>query len=131
VRWFNRLLGLSEFSSARTSGSHEIRRATELMNPTSFTSFPAQEDRYWDNCVLNTIACIEHLCYYDLINNDLSLRPWRCSRGWTNLNLGRLVMDILHNSDDNQKQCKKSSRVFPATTEYFHKEKGSSATTVK
>ena len=128
MRWFNRLLALPEYSSRRTSRFHEILRVTELINPTFFTLLPAQEYRYWDNCVLNAIVNVEHLCYDNLINGSLSLRPWRYPRVWTNLNLGRLVMDILQLSlfDDNdnnvgKKQCNVCLKCFDNTPEFWHR----------
>jgi hypothetical protein len=57
VRWFNRLLALPEYSSKRTSRSHEIseeaQRVTEQINPTYLASSPTQEDAWWSSYYVN------------------------------------------------------------------------------
>lgn len=56
MRWFNRLLGLPEYSSTRAARSHktteETQRVTEQINPTFFSGgYPTQEDWYWNPLV--------------------------------------------------------------------------------
>jgi hypothetical protein len=54
VRWFNRLLGLSEYPFIHTSRSEENPRITEQINPTYLSSSPTQEDWYWSRYINGT-----------------------------------------------------------------------------
>lgn len=58
MRWFNRLLALSEYSSTRASRTHEtseeMQRVTEQLNPTFFAgSTPTVEDAWWSAYYVN------------------------------------------------------------------------------
>jgi hypothetical protein len=58
MRWFNRLLGLSEYPSIRTSSSSRATEGTpqitEQLNPTYLSSSPTQEDWYWSRYINGT-----------------------------------------------------------------------------
>src|SRR5690349_5443548 len=128
------------------------QRVQEQINPTYFSSAPTQEDWYW-TCLSTRNALLykitddkrEGLLYTKILNCAImrakvnNVLPSRCCIDATNINTKKhpraddryrrsIVVDTLNPHGQNDKpllkKCSRCPNSYPATTEYFHRDRG-------